>query len=92
MLSYIAFTEYLFVYYYKDGSPIGVGVQQWLFVIGHIVVTCIVAVIQMINVKRERRAGQTLLIGLIAIAFWLTVYIVFFDAIILDYMWSLKGK
>jgi hypothetical protein len=92
MLSYMAFTSYLFVYYYKDANPIGVGAQQWLFVIGHIIVTCIVAVVQMIKVKRERRAGQTLLIGLIAIVFWMTLYSIFFEPKLWDYMWKLRGQ
>jgi len=88
VLLYLGITSYAFVVA-KDHNPIGVGLQQWLCILLHLLIT--ITVMAMLWAKNtNKRAGRNkFLLNIGAIVLWIGITLVFSNAI-WHWLWSLR--
>ena len=76
---------------YPVPDPLATGLQQWLCVVVHFILTAIVCMIIRVNAVNKNAATKTLLLNLGAVVFW-TIVNLLLSNILSDYLWSLRSK
>jgi hypothetical protein len=90
VLAHEAVVGYLFVTY-EVPDPIGSGLQWWLCVILHFIITAVVCFIIRMRAVDKDAATIILLINLGAVIFWTAVNLLM-SGILWDYLWSFRPE
>jgi hypothetical protein len=88
ILIYLSFTSYEFVVS-RELNPIGVGLQQWVLVILHFLITGFVGLYVISKSKDKRTAKSKLLIGLASIILIFLIYYCLSE-MIWHWLWSFR--
>lgn len=87
---YVTITSWQFVKH-PEPDPVATGLQQWLCVVVHFILTAIVCLVTRMKAVNKKAATTTLLLNLGAVVFWVIVNLLLSD-ILWDYLWSLRSK
>ena len=87
-LLYMGIASYGFVVA-KDHNPIGVGLQQWLFILLHLLITTTVMAFLWAKNTNKRVGRNKFLLNIGAIVLWIGIMLIFSNAI-WRWLWSFR--
>jgi len=87
-LLYLGITSFEFVVR-KDPNPVGVGLQQWLCIVLHILATVTIMAILWTRNTNKRAGRNKFMLNIGAIVLWVGILLIFSNAI-WNWLWSLR--